>query len=241
MVSCFEEPIVPATGWNENPFAFCIGYGTTFHQSQQIYTAAELAAMGLHAGDEISSLAVQFVSDTYQSNERRRNIAIYMGNTPRTTFEDITDIFALENLVNVYTEKEHIYVHLTAMEWHEFEFDNLFVWDGHSNVVVAFADSGQVLANYALIATNIGVEYNTFYTTRAYDRLLEDYRTEYVLTDERASIRLCLATRCPKPTHLTSTYVNRHSVQIEWLPGYHMECGVRTGRLRAGYWNFPHH
>ena len=214
---CFDEPIVNGTSWNDANLAFGIGYTDTYHWSQQIYTAEELANMGLHAGDEVVALSVQYASNYTATTTCKRSVALYMGNTAKTTFSSNTDWFALENLVNVYTKKENTFREFHSYEWKKFEFDNPFVWDGHSNVVIAFADSGASFDTYLYFLCNEGYDNSTLSTSRG-----EPITLSYsgYLYSNRTNMKLCLSTSCPAPSHLTNTALNRHSVQVEWLPGY---------------------
>ena len=214
---CFDEPIVNGTSWNDANLAFGIGYTDTYHWSQQIYTAEELANMGLQAGDEVVALSVQYASNYTATTTCKRSVALYMGNTSKTTFSSNTDWFALENLVNVYTKKENTFKEFHSNEWKKFEFDDPFVWDGHSNVVIAFADSGDFFYTYLYFLCNEGNDNSTLSTSSG-EPITLSY-SGYLYSD-RANMKLCLSTSCPAPSHLTSTALNRHSVQVEWLPGY---------------------
>ncbi|MBQ7734875.1 MAG: C10 family peptidase [Bacteroidales bacterium] len=218
VMACFEEPFVQATSSTySSEVAFNIGYSDNYHWSQQLFTAAELSSFGLQAGDEITALSFQYRTNYTSSTSKRRNIALYMGHTTKAAFSSNTDWFAPENLVNVYTEKEEVFKIFQNNEWKKFDFDNTFVWDGHSNVVVAVADNGDYCDTYINFASNGGESNSTLYATSAYPLTSEH---EGYLSNMRASIRLCLATDCPVPTHLTHTDLNRHSVRLEWLPGY---------------------
>ena len=219
VMECFDDPIVQGYSSTSTPLAYGIGYyGGAYHWSQQLYTAAELTSMGLHAGDEVLALSVQYANDRTNNNSLNRNIAIYMGNTTKTAFSNTSDWFLLENLVNVYTDKENTFKDFHTNEWKKFEFDIPFVWDGHSNVVVAFVDSGALFSQYIYLSNNYGEEDNTLYVSSDYDPIT--YSIYGNLTSERATMKLCLSTNCSYPSHLTYTSLNRHSVQIAWLPGY---------------------
>ena len=217
IMACFENPIVAEEGSTSEHIAFCIGYGDTYHWSQQIYTAAELTAMGLHAGDEVTALSVQYATDVNNTRSESRNIAIYMGNTDKSVFANNTDWFALEDLVNVFTEKAEEFKNFQYYGWRKFEFDNLFVWDGHSNVVVAFADNGSLFSTYISFTCNFAAENSSLYYV---DWNPINTSSSGVMTYARATMKLCLATNCPEPSHLTHTSLNRHSVKLEWIPGY---------------------
>ena len=236
VMECFDDPIVNGTEYIEMSeigfiaSAYGLGNSNTYHWSQQIYTAEEMAAYGFSAGDAISGLSLQYASTHSAANgQKRRNIAIYMGNTTKTSFESNTDWLPLETMTNVYLEKENVFNGIQSGDWKKFEFDVPFVWDGRNNVVIAFADDGtQYSESNSYFRANSGESNCCIYATSTEQPITTS--TEGSRYYKRANMIFCIPLSCPKPTHLTHTSLNRHSVRVEWFPGYqettwHVEYG----------------
>ena len=214
---CFDEGIP----YNSGPSSYAHDW------SEQIYTAAELSASGLVAGDVLTAFSLQRTY-TYNGNyfaevTLTHSSAIYMGHTNEANF-NTNGWLPLSAMTNVFTYKQTVY-DIKETRWEKFEFDNPFVWDGHSNVVIAIAD-----LEHSISSNNASVSPRTVYTSSESDsRLLycnpmdpnpmilpDDYHRD----NSRPLIRFCRQENCPDPSHLTYTSLNRHSVQVEWMPGY---------------------
>ncbi len=190
--------------------------------AQHIYTAAELSAMGLEAGDALASLAVQYHNSLSQ-NSKTRKIAIFIGHTALENFYDGVSWIPLSSMTNVFPFKPVVFHDIQADGWEKFDFDTSFVWNGTSNVVVAFVDSGQTFS----------VSFNCFYESYSNRTLCYsiygnldsgfnpmDYPSSWNKENYTPIMRFCLQKNCLRPSHLNYTEVNRHTVKVEWLPGY---------------------
>ena len=235
LMECLDG-VVPTNQYTESSAdagAFASTNGDYYgHWSQQIYTAAELSAIGLGAGDVLAALKVHYKQGLPDAS-KTRNIAIYMGNTSVEDFSNTNGWLPIISMTNVFTYKPVIFSNIEDEEWGTFDFDNPFVWDGHSNVVVTFADSGQTLVgmgnngNYSrylqIYHANDPESNKLIYSSVA----LADF-SPAVLPDAfstpyysgRPIMGFCLQESCVRPSHVTCTSLNRHSVQVEWLPGY---------------------
>ena len=235
LMECLDD-VVPTNQYTESSAdagAFASTNGDYYgHWSQQIYTAAELLAIGLGAGDALAALKVHYKQGLPDAS-KTRNIAIYMGNTSVEDFSNTNGWLPINSMTNVFTYKPVIFSNIEDEEWGTFDFDNPFVWDGHSNVVVTFADSGQTLVgmgnngNYSrylqIYHANDPESNKLIYRSVA----LADF-SPAVLPDAfstpyysgRPIMGFCLQESCVRPSHVTCTSLNRHSVQVEWLPGY---------------------
>ena len=235
LMECLDG-VVPTNQYTESSAdagAFSSTNGDYYgHWSQQIYTAAELSAIGLGAGDALAALKVHYKQGLPDAS-KTRNIAIYMGNTSVEDFSNTNGWMPINSMTNVFTYKPVIFSNIEDEEWGTFDFDNPFVWDGHSNVVVTFADSGQTLVgmgnngNYSrylqIYHANDPESNKLIYRSVALadfnPTVLPDiYSTPYY--SGRPIMGFCLQESCVRPSHVTCTSLNRHSVQVEWLPGY---------------------
>ncbi len=231
VMECFDEPIVNGSQTTTSPVAFGIGgYAAGhYHCSQEIYTASELSAMGLQAGDAIVSLAVQYKSGIYTTLSR--NIAIFMGHTDKAMFQgdgwNCNDWISWSSLSNVFTDKAVTISNVQPNQWEKFDFDSSFIWDGLSNVVIAFADSGNSYWESVNFAANTYVTDAYNQNTGAIYLYQESTPISYsgtlptgIQVSQRANMKLCLQTNCLKPNHLTYNTLNRHTVKLDWFPGY---------------------
>ena len=94
--------------------------------TQQIYTAAEL-------GSAASILSADF----FCSGSITRNLDIYLVSTTKSAFESTTDWVAVTAADLVFSGE----VTFAANGWTTIEFDNPFVYDGLSNVVLVVDDN----------------------------------------------------------------------------------------------------
>lgn len=96
---------------------------------QQIFSRSELNTMGLNAG-KINSLSFQ----TYQlSNQTVNNISIYIGHTEMDTFQ--FSYLPISEMTLVYSGS--ISLRSGNMVWNEIVFQEPFIYDGNSSLVVA--------------------------------------------------------------------------------------------------------
>ncbi len=195
--------------------------------SEQIYTAAELSASGLVAGDVLTAFSLQRTY-TYNGNyfaevTLTHSSAIYMGHTNEANF-NTNGWLPLSAMTNVFTYKQTVY-DIKETRWEKFEFDNPFVWDGHSNVVIAIADLEHSISSNNASVSPLTVNTSSESDSRhLYCNLMDPnpmiLPDDYYRDNSRPLIRFCRQENCPDPSHLTYTSLNRHSVQVEWMPGY---------------------
>ena len=96
--------------------------------SQTIFTAAELTAAGLTAGN-IRSIAYNINS---QGSSTSNNITIKIGSTATSAFANTT-LYNTAGYTTVFGPSA--YTH-TASGWQTINFANPYIWDGTSNIVV---------------------------------------------------------------------------------------------------------
>lgn len=186
---------------------YVVTSGTQYSHSQQIFTADELSARGFVAGDAIATLSVQFAVN----DPLTRNMAVFMGHTDKEQFNDENDWFDTTTLVNVYPNALITFTNTNPDRWVPFHFTTPFVWDGHSNIVIAFVNNSTELdGNY----------YNSSfcYTWHGERSTLYKINVEGSnrLSSDRANIKLCMATSCLQPTGLTCTVLSRTEVRLDW-------------------------
>jgi len=101
--------------------------GGTKARMQFIYRASDLNAQGVQAGI-ISSISFDVTTD--QSPDSFRNMTIRMGCTSKNSFSD-PDSF-ITNLSTVRASSNFV----TSAGWNTHQLDNIYDWDGSSNLVV---------------------------------------------------------------------------------------------------------
>lgn len=200
---------------------FVIGQSTTAIQyspwgdyyksyyTQQIYTAAELAAQGLSAGF-ISKIAFQYA----YTSSYTKTVTMYLGTTTADAFAS-TSYLPVEQ---VSTAKSITF--RTKDSWYEMEFDAPYYWDGESNLVVG------MLA--------MGTDYPTSGTTTFYGTTSTKNVTLYSRTDSgtpgqttgtahkgRASARFTVCGQespCPTVETVSAELTGNgaHSAMISW-------------------------
>lgn len=186
-----------------------------YNRSQQIFAAEDIRKMGAVAGEPIYSLSVKYAADWDVNGSRQ--MAIYMANTEKSSFSSRNDWFSTGALTNVFPVNSVNFESTANNEeyrWVTFEFSLPFIWDGYSNVVVAFEDytGSRASGNFIVHEAN---QNNTLYYS---GRNMPTDETNGTLTNNRSSIRLCEG--CMRPTHVTVTQLSRHEVRISWQPGY---------------------
>ena len=100
-----------------------------YSYTQQIYTASEMGGSSM-----IDKIYFQY---TY-SNSDTRNVDIYLGNTTKEVFASQTDYVPVSEMSLVYSGNVTFN---NSSEWFEIELNSPFVYDGISNIVVAFDDN----------------------------------------------------------------------------------------------------
>ena len=100
-----------------------------YSYTQQIYTASEMGGASM-----IDKIYFQY---TYSSSVTR-NVDIYLGNTTKEVFASNKDYVPVEEMSLVYSGSV---IFNNSSEWFEIVLDSPFVYDGISNIVVAFDDN----------------------------------------------------------------------------------------------------
>jgi len=144
------------TGTTTQPTAFINRWPN--YMSQTIYTAAELTAAGLAAGN-ITSMAYNI--STLGDAATNANFTVKIGATTLNAFSDTTYL-STAAFTTVYGPST--YTH-TASGWQTITFTSPYVWDGVSNIVVYVTHDGA------------DAYYNsqTYYTTTTDNKLLYSY------------------------------------------------------------------
>ena len=178
----------------------CISIGY-YSWSQQIFTADELAAAGLRAGEPLSILWLQY----YGEAPLTRLFGVYMGHTDKTVFANEQDWFDPATLTNVYPETSTTFVNTNTDYWFPLYFSNPFVWDGTSNIVIAYVNSSGTAINNQNFYTHPSsggctLFANAYYTSSG-PITVENGGS---LTPHRLNIKFCSATNCMTPTELTA-------------------------------------
>ncbi|HRP88988.1 MAG TPA: GEVED domain-containing protein [Edaphocola sp.] len=124
-----------------------------YNYTQTIYTAAEMNAQGATAPSTISKI---WVLPTFAgSSTNWKDWVVYMGNTSKDGFSGTSDWVSSSQMTQVFNDT--IISNTIANDWIELTLSTPFVWDGSSNIVVAFDEntpaygsSGQTWAGYTL-------------------------------------------------------------------------------------------
>lgn len=164
------------TTTTEQPTAFCNRW--TNYLSQTIYTAAELSAAGINAGN-ITSLAYDIAS--LGDAATNANFTVKIGATSSDNFANTT-LLSTAGYTTVYGPAT--YTH-TATGWQQITFSTPYVWDGVSNIVIHVShDGADALYNsetyYSATASN-----STLYATN-----YSGTTTTGTLSSKRLNIRL---------------------------------------------------
>ena len=192
----------------------CIGEGTATHTylpttnyynyslTEQIYTAEEIGQAG-------AILSV----DIYSVGTATRTLEFYMVSTEKETFTDGTDWIAATASNLVYNGS----VTFAANSWNTIEFDNPFIYDGHSNVALIVRDmTGSYVSSinfYVFDATSQAIYF--YRDGSPYD--LAAPGTGAVL-NVKNRVRLVVGEppACPKPTALAVDYQGGTEATISW-------------------------
>ncbi len=130
---------------------------------EMIYTAAELSAMGLGAG-QISSIA--FNTFSQGDAPTNTNYTVQIGTTANASFADTN--FITTGLSTVFGPAT--YTH--AIGWNTITFDTPYTWDGVSNVVILISHNGIDSINNA----------STYYTATTDNTVLYKFNLSGALT-----------------------------------------------------------
>ena len=177
---------------------------------QHIYTAEELLAAGLSAGQEISILWLQYTGDVLPS----RLLSVFMTNTNKTGFSNGSDWLNMESMTNVYPETATTFISTYPDNWFPLVLSNPFVWDGHSNLAIAYTNnSGGTINATGYFYSNYNNEYRTLYYSGSnpITGTPSGQRNSY-----RPNIKLCSPISCMAPAGLEATILSRHQIRLDW-------------------------
>ena len=155
VVECNEIGSASTSGTN----LIVTNWGCTY--SQHIYTAAELSAMGLAAGSNITSASFNFSSTSSYSKTQ----SIYMGHTTQEAFTSSGTSYYITptSLTLVYGPTLNS---LSSSGWKQYTFSHPFTWDGTSNIVVAFLHNSTHTTSdgWSAYATSTSSTYRSMYS-----------------------------------------------------------------------------
>ena len=196
-------------------------WGNTLCQS--IYTASELNALGITAG-EISGLDYTFTTNS----SYEKLFSIYMTTTNRSTYSSTSDMVTVHAADLVYGPATHP---LNTSGTVHYEFTTPFTWDGSSNIVIT------TMMNQPNGASHSTSQFYGYSTSAGATRTIYRYQdaTQYTPANSmsgtgsgtstyRPSITIytlgCLIpAECAAPTVILDR-VESDTVEVSWIPGF---------------------
>ena len=181
--------------------------------TQQIYTAAEVAAAGGVAGT-ITSIGLYYKG--YTTATSMEGIQVYMKNTSKSSFTSNADFVSVGLEDKVFEGTLPLPV---ESGWITLELDKEFNYDGTSNIVVCFFDPSDAIP---------GGGYEFYYTSTSYCSSLIYLNTAvcpdvYNLPSYSANSRnnyhsniRFLPTYTPRPQNLTANNVTAYATTLSW-------------------------
>ena len=114
---------------------FPIGYysSNSYIYTQQLYTASELAEQGLTAGDNIISLSFPYNG----TPQIKSSVSVFLGNTTQANMASPNTWIPAAQMQQVFYGSVKC-----EQDWTTIHFQTPFIWDGTSNLVVAFLNNG---------------------------------------------------------------------------------------------------
>ena len=197
-------------------------YGTyNYTYSQQIYDAAEL---NIPAGPITE---ISFYCTTAPTSTTTGNIRIWMANTTKSTFADNTDYIDPSTLTQVaYVEGNRPF----TTGWNTFTLSQPFMYDGTSNLVVAYYEGydtwngGSFWAQSTTDNKSIS-HYSDTYSAVSYSDPANASGSKY-FNKYRSDIKLVGSgvvcndqPACAEPTNLTVTDVTNYTANLAWTAG----------------------
>ncbi len=129
IAECLSGPVPIGNGTSNISYGpVYSSYGNTFYQV--IYTAEELQAAGLTAGN-ISDISFTWSTST---SAKDKDFSIYIGSTDKSTFSSGTDYYDVSTLTLVYGPVTT--TNATRADSPVYTFSSPFVWDGTSNIII---------------------------------------------------------------------------------------------------------
>ncbi|KAF2517505.1 T9SS type A sorting domain-containing protein [Flavobacterium salilacus subsp. salilacus] len=205
--SANEFPVINAvigtattlTGAIEQPTAFCNRW--TSYWSQTIYTADELTAAGLVAG-EINSIAYNIA--TLGDAATNANFIVKIASTTDSNFANTT--FLTPAFTTVYGPQT--YTH-TASGWQQITFATPYEWDGVSNLIIEVRHSGANSTNNAQTYYTQTTDNTSIFTTN-----FGGSTTTGTLTNKRLNIKINQE-GCPSPrVAVTATVTDAPEITV---------------------------
>lgn len=197
-------------------------YGTyNYSYSQQIYDAAEL---NIPAGPITE---ISFYCTTAPTSTTTGNIRIWMANTTKSTFADNTDYIDPSTLTQVaYVEGNRPF----TTGWNTFTLSQPFMYDGTSNLVVAYYEGydtwngGSFWAQSTTDNKSIA-HYSDTYSAVSYTSPATATGSKYY-NKYRSDIKLVGSglvcndqPTCVEPTDVTVSDVTNYTANLAWTPG----------------------
>lgn len=105
-----------------------------YSYSQQLVLASEITETGWLSGDSAWITKISILPTNTVSTEAWRNIKIYLGNTNKTSMWQ----WVSGNLITEVFSGDIMKSNVFAGEWLDINLTTPFLWDGQSNLVVAF-------------------------------------------------------------------------------------------------------
>ena len=210
--------VTVGTGSTTNSSLPFYGY-YNYTYSQQIYDASEL---NIPAGPITS---ISFDCTTVPSNnDRTGDIRIWLANTTKSTFANNTDYIDPATLTQVVLVSG---VHPFVSGWNTFTFDQPFMYDGTSNLVVAYYEGYSGYASMSFHAqsttdnksiahysdTYASVSYTTP-ATAAGSKYFSKYRSDIKLSG--SGIVCQDQPACAEPENLTVSDVTNATANVAW-------------------------
>lgn len=192
-------------------------YGNTY--SQQIFTAEELLAKGVQAG-EIVAISYDWAS----TNTMMKEITLAIGTTDKSEFASNTDWIPATAFTKVYGPAEHNGAISGEVEY---AFTEPFVWDGVSNIVLVTTvnqtTSSTGSTGFNAKGSDIGVARAIYKYKDSYPYDLDPSKTtdatNKYTTTSRANVHFCqVSDACPTvgEVHATLTGNGTSSALISW-------------------------
>ena len=205
------------TGSTTNSYLPFYGlYNYTY--SQQIYDASELS-MG--AG-EINSIS--FYCSSAPTSTTTGDIRIWMANTTKSTFSTDTDYISPSNLTEVCYVQGNRPI---TVGWNTFTLTQPFMYDGTSNLVVAYYEGYNTYSSSSFWAHSTSshksiLHYSDTYSNVSYTTPASASGTQY-FQNYRSDIRLGVPCDNTVTCAAPNVYVNNvtsTSADVNWVPGY---------------------
>ncbi len=183
-------------------------YNSTY--SQQIYTAAELAAQGLTAG-YISKVAFQYALNMPYT----KTVTLYLGTTNKDRFTSSDDYLQVGQVMQPTD-----ITFSTQNAWYEMEFDAPVYWNGTDNIVIAAKCMG---TNYPSSGTATFIGGTTTNEMAKYSRIDSgDPETDaysYPITNNRANIQFMICQEgfaCPAVDSVAVSDITSETAMVSW-------------------------